>query len=55
MAFDIVTKVLKAFNAGNLSLVELENVSTFINFADDSNRIIFLDMVNLAFDELRPM
>lgn len=36
LAFDIVLKVLNAFNTGNIPLTELENVSTFMNFADVS-------------------
>ena len=40
LAFDIVPKVLNAFNTGNIPLTELENVSTFMNFADDSKNII---------------
>lgn len=40
LAFDIVPKVLNAFSTGNMPLTELENVSTFINFADDSKNII---------------
>lgn len=40
LAFDIVPKVLNAFNTGNIPLTELENVSTFMNFADDSKSII---------------
>ncbi len=40
LAFDIVPKVLNAFNTGNMPLTELENVSTFMNFADDSKNII---------------
>lgn len=39
-AFDIVPKVLNAFDTGNIPLTELENVSTFMNFADDSKSII---------------
>ena len=42
LAFDIVPKVLNAFNTGNMPLTELENVSTFMNFADDSKNIINL-------------
>lgn len=40
LAFDIVPKVLCAFNTGNIPFKDLENVSTFINFADDSKNII---------------
>ena len=40
LAFDIVPKVLNAFDTGNIPLTELENVSTFMNFADDSKSII---------------
>ena len=40
LAFDIVPKVLNAFNTGNIPLTELENVSTFMNLADDSKNII---------------
>ena len=40
LAFDIVPKVLNAFNTGDIPLTELENVSTFMNFADDSKNII---------------
>mgnify|MGYP007008491663 FL=1 len=40
LAFKIVPKVLTAFNVGNISLADLEKVSTFINFADDCKNII---------------
>ena len=40
LAFDIVPKVLNAFDTGNIPLTELENVSTFMNVADDSKSII---------------
>ena len=42
LAFDI-SKVLNAFNTGNIPLTELENVSTFMNFADDSKNIIKME------------
>ena len=40
LAFDIIPKVINAFSSGNISLTELENVSTFMNFADGCKRII---------------
>ena len=40
LAFDIIPKVLNAFSTGDMPFTELENVSTFINFADDSKKII---------------
>ena len=40
LAFDIVPKVLNAFSTGNVSLAELENISTFMNFAGNSKKII---------------
>ena len=40
LAFDIVPKVLNAFYTGNIPLTELEDVSTFMNFADDSKNTI---------------
>ena len=40
LAFDIVPKVLNAFDTGNIPLTELENVSTFMNFADDSKKYL---------------
>lgn len=40
LAFDIIPKVLNAFSTGNMLLTELENVSTFINFADDNKKTI---------------
>lgn len=40
LAFDIVPKVLNAFRTGNMPFTELEKISTFIAFADDSKNII---------------
>ena len=40
LAFDIVPKVLNAFRIGNMPFTELEKISTFIAFADDSKNII---------------
>lgn len=40
LAFDIIPKVLNAFSTGTMPLTELEDVSTFINFADDNKKII---------------
>ncbi len=40
LAFDIIPKVLNEFRTGNMPLTELEDVSTFINFADDNKNVI---------------
>lgn len=40
LAFDIVPKVLNAFRTGDMPFTELEKISTFIAFADDSKNII---------------
>lgn len=40
LAFDIVPNVLKAFNTGTMLLKELEDVSTFMNFAGENKKII---------------
>ena len=40
LAFGIIPKVLNAFSTGTMPLTELEDVSTFINFADDNKKII---------------
>lgn len=40
LAFDIVPKVMTAFNNGILSLSDLEKSSTFMNFADNSSKKI---------------
>ena len=40
LAFDIIPRVLNAFRTGNMPLTELEDVATFIKFADDNKKII---------------
>lgn len=48
LAFDIIPKVLNAFNTRNIPLTELENVSTFMNFADDSKNIIKWEKMTIS-------
>ena len=40
LAFDIIPEVLNAFSTGNMPLAELEDVSTYINFAETNKKII---------------